>query len=112
MGSVVRARRDRHRMTSKGDIMEGAFTPLGKSLLADLVAATTPLRPFDADGDRQRGSCPFHADPTDSFYVTGRVWYCFACHCGGDAVRWIMRRDGVDRDEAIALLQRHLDKHR
>ncbi len=89
--------------------MEGAFTPIGGGLLADLVAATTPLRPFDADGDRQRGSCPFHADPTDSFYVTGRFWYCFACHCGGDAVRWIMRRDDVDRDEAIDLLQRHLD---
>jgi DNA primase len=92
--------------------MEGAFTPIGRGLLADLVAATTPLRPFDADGDRQRGSCPFHADPTDSFYVTGRVWYCFNCHCGGDAVRWIMRRDDVDRDEAIALLQRHRDKRR
>ncbi len=85
--------------------MEEAFTPLGKRPLADLIAATTPLRPFDADGDRQRGSCPFHADPTHSLYVNCRTWYCFACHCGGDAVQWIMWRDGVDRDEAIAALQ-------
>ncbi|MEG3162926.1 CHC2 zinc finger domain-containing protein [Sphingomonas sp. LB2R24] len=92
--------------------MDEAFTPPGTRLLADLVAATTPLRPFDADGDRQRGSCPFHADLTHSLFVNCRTWYCFACHCGGNAVQWIMLRDGVDRDEAIAALQRNLDRRR
>jgi len=112
MGSNVIACRAGHRINGKGDIMEEAFTPLGKGLLADLVAATTPLRPFDADGDRQRGVCPFHADPTESLYVTSWVWHCFACHSGGDAVRWVMRSDGVDRNEAIVVLQRHVDFHR
>lgn len=93
----------------KGNIMEEAFTPPGRGLLADLVAVTIPLRPFPADGDRQRGSCPFHADPTQRLYVNCRTWYCFGCHCGGDAVQWIMRRDGVDRDQAIAALQRNSD---
>ena len=34
-------------------------------------------------------------------YVERDYWYCHHCHAGGDALNWIMDRDGVDFPEAL-----------
>ncbi len=60
-------------------------------LLVSLIAETSSLTAFGADGVRQRGACPWHPDPSESLFTASGVWHCFACGAGGDAVGWIMR---------------------
>ena len=62
-----------------------------------------------AVGRELRGRCPFHDDKTPSLYVNSekRVWNCRgACDAGGDAIAWVMRRDGVDFRRAAEILGR------
>ena len=42
--------------------------------------------------DSESGTC---------LYVDNDWWYCHHCHAGGDALDWIMDRDGVDFPEAL-----------
>lgn len=79
-----------------------------RGALTGLIAQTVSMHPFVDGDDRQRGACPWHTDPTASLYATDAIWHCFACHAGGNAVDWIMRRDKVDRTRAGELLQAHL----
>lgn len=81
------------------------------AMIFELVGETVSLEPFGSDGDRRRGACPFHPDPTTSLYVQTAGWYCFACQAGGDAVEWIMQRNMVGRDEARILVQRYVSRH-
>lgn len=62
----------------------------------DLVAA----------GDEWHGSCPFHDDGSVSLHVSDPVggYVCFDCGIAGDAVDWIMHRDGVSESEALACI--------
>lgn len=52
--------------------------------------------------------CPFHDDKSPSLSVnieTG-LWHCFACGEGGNAVDFIMKRDGCDFKEALDRIKR------
>lgn len=53
------------------------------------------------------GDCPFHDDRNAALMVdpaTGH-WQCDgACQTGGDVVAWVMRKQGVNRDEALESL--------
>ncbi|MBD8548297.1 hypothetical protein IFT82_16345 [Sphingomonas sp. CFBP 8760] len=55
-----------------------------------------------------RGRCPAHRDPSRSLYVSTVLdrFHCFGCGAGGDAVRWIMMRDRIDRGSAEVRLAR------
>lgn len=75
----------------------------------DLVELVTPLVKLRKSGRAFTGLCPFHAhtNNTPSFAVwpdTG-TWRCFGqCNDGGDAFKFVMKRDGVDFPEALRLL--------
>ena len=54
------------------------------------------------------GRCPFHDDATPSLVVTPakNLWRCFgACDVGGDAIAWVMKREGVSFRHAVELLK-------
>ena len=53
------------------------------------------------------GCCPFHEDREPSLSVTPEknLWRCFGCDAGGDAIAWVMRREGVSFRHAVELLK-------
>jgi hypothetical protein len=57
-------------------------------------------------GNEFWGLCPFHAEQTPSFAVNPEkeVFYCHACHEGGDAITFIQKIEGVDFKTAIGRL--------
>jgi DNA primase len=49
-------------------------------------------------GENWLGYCRWHSDGSEpSLSVTpGKgLWHCFGCGCGGSAIDWVMKRDGV-----------------
>jgi DNA primase len=58
-------------------------------------------------GRNFKALCPFHNEKTPSFVVypdEGR-WYCFgACHTGGDAFTFLMKKENIDFGEALRRL--------
>ena len=74
--------------------------------LVELISETVKLR---KSGRTFTGLCPFHAhkNNTPSFAVWSDSgnWRCFGqCNEGGDAFKFIMKRDGVDFAEALRVL--------
>lgn len=61
------------------------------------------LRP---QGRELVGLCPFHADKRPSLRVSPdkNKWFCFPCHEGGDAIRFIEKLHGIGFKDAINLL--------
>ena len=51
--------------------------------------------------------CPFHAEATPSFTVSDRkgFWHCFGCGMHGDALAFVMARQGLGFSEAVELLE-------
>jgi hypothetical protein len=65
------------------------------------------------------GLCPFHAEKTPSFTVNDRkgFYHCFGCGEHGDAIAFVMRRQGHAFPQAVELLEaegglRHLQAAR
>lgn len=52
------------------------------------------------------GLCPFHAEETSSFTVNPakKLWQCFGCGTGGDAIRFVELFDKVSFPEAVERL--------
>lgn len=52
------------------------------------------------------GCCPFHNEKTASFHVDGdkKFYYCFGCHAGGDAIKFIMEMEKSSYSETIISL--------
>jgi DNA primase len=74
--------------------------------LVELISETVKLR---KSGRTLTGLCPFHAhkNNTPSFAVWPESgnWRCFGqCNEGGDAFKFVMKRDGVDFAEALRIL--------
>jgi hypothetical protein len=59
----------------------------------------------DADNRSQMGHCPFHPDKKPSFYVRNGWGYCFGCGWHGNAIDFLMKRDGLSFREAVKKLQ-------
>src|SRR5918997_4488246 len=71
---------------------------------AELVGARTELR---ATGQRRlTGLCPFHDERTPSFGIdpVQKLYHCFGCGVGGDALKFVQETEGVDFKGAIELL--------
>jgi len=72
--------------------------------LAELAGQATRLR---RQGARWVGLCPFHGERTPSFTVRppggGHPWRyrCYGCGAAGDAVDFVMQREGVGFREAV-----------
>jgi DNA primase catalytic core len=60
-----------------------------------------------ARGRDHVGLCPFHEDREPSLSVTAEkgLWRCFGCDAGGDAIAWVMKREGVSFRHAVELLR-------
>jgi DNA primase len=76
----------------------------------DLVALVSESVPLTKSGRKFRGLCPFHAEKTPSFYVDDgkNLFYCFGCHAGGDAFKFVQLRENVEFLDAARLLARRL----
>lgn len=57
-------------------------------------------------GVRYTCCCPFHTEKTPSFSVSPAkgLFYCYGCHKGGDAVKFIMEMDHISYPEALRIL--------
>jgi DNA primase len=71
--------------------------------MVELVGARTDLKRV---GRRWTGLCPFHDERTPSFSVDAehKLYICFGCGEGGDAVRFVEATEGLDFKEAVEYL--------
>ena len=71
--------------------------------MVEIVAARTQLRRV---GARYTGRCPFHEERTPSFSVNpqDKLFYCFGCGKGGDAVTFVRETEQLDFAEAVEWL--------
>ncbi|MCZ6801350.1 MAG: DNA primase [Nitrospirae bacterium] len=68
--------------------------------IAELVARYVSL---SKTGQNFKGLCPFHSEKTPSFSVnpSRQMFYCFGCGVGGDALAFVMKKEGLGFVEAI-----------
>jgi len=71
--------------------------------MVQLVGAKTDLRRV---GSRWTGLCPFHEERTPSFSVNAeeKLYHCFGCGEGGDAIRFVMETEALEFPEAVEVL--------
>ena len=57
-------------------------------------------------GSNLFGLCPFHSEKSPSFSVSPakKMFYCFGCGAGGDAVTFVMKAENLEYVEAIEFL--------
>ncbi len=69
----------------------------------DVISAYLPLTKRGKD---YWGCCPFHHEKTPSFSVNAEkgFFYCFGCHQGGDAFKFISMIENIGYGDAIKLL--------
>jgi DNA polymerase len=85
------------------DVEQGA----DEDFLASLGTTRAPLAdfvslPMDSGG---RVSCPFHDDWEPSCRIYADHFHCYGCGARGDRLDWLMRVEGMTREEALAALQ-------
>lgn len=74
---------------------------------SDIVDVVGDFVTLKQRGARYFGLCPFHDDRHATNFVVypaGRCYKCFACGKGGDAVRFLMDKEGMTFEEAIRWL--------
>ncbi len=71
--------------------------------MVELVGARTQLR---RAGGRYIGRCPFHEERTPSFSVNpqDKLYYCFGCGAGGDAITFVRETEQLDFSQAVEWL--------
>ena len=71
--------------------------------MVELVSQYTTLR---RAGARYTGRCPFHEERTPSFSVNAvdKLYHCFGCGKGGDAISFVRELEQLDFADAIAWL--------
>jgi len=68
--------------------------------IVDLIGRYVALKPKGKDFV---GLCPFHDDHKPSFTVSPvkQIFKCFSCGAGGDAIKFMMRREQMTFPEAV-----------
>ena len=71
--------------------------------IVEVISAHTDLR---RQGARWVGLCPFHEERTPSFSVDAqeKLYHCFGCGVGGDAIKFVEEKEGLGFSEAVELL--------
>src|SRR5687767_6764007 len=71
--------------------------------MVELVGARTDLR---RAGGRYVGLCPFHEERTPSFSVNAeqKLYHCFGCSEGGDAIGFVQQTEALDFPAAVEFL--------
>jgi DNA primase len=73
----------------------------------DIVALVSEYVHLRQAGRNMKALCPFHQEKTPSFVVTPerQSWHCFGrCATGGNAIDFVMRREGLDFRSALRFL--------
>ena len=73
---------------------------------SDIVSVVSDYVQLENKGNQWWGCCPFHHEKTPSFCVTPekRMYYCFGCHTGGNAVNFVMEMEKLSYPESLKLL--------
>ena len=71
--------------------------------IVEVISAHTDLR---RQGARMVGLCPFHDERTPSFSVDPqeKLYHCFGCGVGGDAIKFVEEKEGLGFSEAVEML--------
>ena len=71
----------------------------------DIIGVISRYVDLKPRGDRFWGLCPFHGEKTPSFSVSPSrgLFYCFGCHTGGDAFKFISLIEKVTYGAAIKI---------
>ena len=71
--------------------------------IESLVGSYVSLR---RSGSNCLGLCPFHSEKTPSFSVSPgkKMFYCFGCGAGGDAITFVMKAENLEYVDAIEFL--------
>ena len=69
----------------------------------DILAVVQGYVPLRRKGSRYWGCCPFHNEKTASFSVVPAdgFFYCFGCHAGGDAFKFLSLAEHITWFEAV-----------
>jgi len=89
---------------SNGSIPEEVIQAvLDKTDIVELIGRTVALA---KSGRGFLGLCPFHSEKTPSFHVLPekRIFHCFGCGVGGNAIRFLMKSEGLSFPEAVRSL--------
>ena len=72
----------------------------------DIVSLIGEYTRLERRGDSWWGCCPFHTEKTPSFSVSPdrNMFYCFGCHEGGDAIKFVRSMEKIDFVDAVQLL--------
>jgi DNA primase len=72
----------------------------------DIVEVISGYVRLQRAGRDHKGLCPFHAEKTPSFGVSGekQVWYCFGCSQGGDLFDFVQKIEGTDFPQTLEML--------
>jgi DNA primase len=75
-------------------------------LQADIVRVVQEYVSLKSAGTKLKGLCPFHSEKTPSFSVDPEkgFFYCFGCHAGGDAFKFVELQERVAFPEAVRML--------
>jgi DNA primase len=75
-------------------------------LQANIVRLIEEYLPLKRAGTKYKGLCPFHAEKTPSFSVDPDkgFFYCFGCHVGGDAFKFLELHEKVGFQDAVRML--------
>src|SRR5690606_33932675 len=71
--------------------------------IVDVVGEYVTLRKVGAN---YAGLCPFHTEKTPSFNVNPprKIFHCFGCQVGGDAIKFLQEIEGLSFVEAVKKL--------
>ncbi|MDQ3724454.1 MAG: DNA primase, partial [Actinomycetota bacterium] len=71
--------------------------------IVEVISAHTDLR---RQGARFTGLCPFHDERTPSFSVEPqeKLYHCFGCGVGGDVIKFVEEKEGMNFAEAVETL--------
>jgi DNA primase len=71
--------------------------------IVEVISAHTDLR---RQGARYVGLCPFHDERTPSFSVEPqeKLYHCFGCGVGGDVIKFVEEKEGLNFAEAVESL--------
>jgi DNA primase len=91
----------------------GIFIPnqLLERILAetDIVEVVSSYFPLKKSGRNFKALCPFHSEKTPSFMVSRdkQIFKCFGCGKGGNAFHFLMLKENMTFQEAVAFLARN-----
>lgn len=71
--------------------------------IVELIGRTVALK---RRGKDYVGLCPFHQEKSPSFSVSPakRMFYCYGCKAGGNAIDFVIKRDRIEFIDALRLL--------